>query len=403
MAHSVKSFRHLVYIVSNMTYPPAEGQHANHCLLMRSMRTAGHNVSLIAMVRNRGDLNIDALCESVGGLANVIVIDTMLNYPLLLIRHLFFDFGSSKLRLALKEIISRTPNLVIHLEGIGLVPMVATLKNHAVVVTTTDAWSLRQQRLAPLMKFWHLRKLVLAYSVVSRWVERRYFALAGAVQVVSPVDADYLRQTVPCARIHAIPIFLDLIGKSQDKTPLLNKACPATILFWGDIRVPHISYGLLWLLREVVPLVVVPAKWIVLGRSVPDQRMKALAPDVEFITWVPDIDQLLRSASIVVLPDVQGSGLKNRAVHAMGCGVPVVGTPAAFEGFSVVDELDAMVKGDAAGFAGAVNRLLGDDVLSARMGQQGRRFAIEGYGVEAVAKRWADLYASVQPHASFSR
>ena len=328
------------------------------------------------------------------------VISTKLNYPLLLIKHLFSDAHWGEIAAALSAVLARWPDAVVHLEGIGLVPLVSGLSSQSVVVTTTDAWSLRQHRLAARARSWRLRWFLKAYAALSAWVERRYFPLAGAVQVVSPVDAAYLRHAVPAARVHVIPIALSSQPDLRPVRSTVPMGEPRTVLFWGDIRVAHIADGLKWLLHEVMPLVEPKARWVVLGRHAPEAALQAMAPVVQFVNWVEDVDRFLQAADVVVLPDAEGTGLKNRAVHAMACGVPVVGTPSAFEGLAVTDEVEAMVKADAVQFADGVSRLLVDAGLSERMGQSGRQFAIEGYSIEAVGKCWSELYASVTPRSA---
>lgn len=408
MAHgSEVAPRPVVYVLSSLTYPPLEGQHANHVLLLRAMRAAGHEVALVALARRPEALDAVALAAAVGGLAEVTVIPTRLNYPLMLLQQLVLGawLGGAPLARALRRLQARWPDAVLHLEGIGLVPLVARLGQHAVLVTTTDAWSLRQRRLAALGTTWWRRWFLRGYAAVSAWVERRYFPQAGAVQVVSPVDAQYLRDTVPGARVECIPIALTTLPADASPTAPEQAADTAlpTVLFWGDIRVPHLAQGLRWMLSQVRPHVTQPAQWVVLGRSAPTAELRALAPEVRYLEWVDDVDALLRSAAVVVLPDAQGTGLKNRAIHAMACSVPVVGTPAAFEGFEVTDEDQAMVKAEAAAFADSVQRLLTQPAKAAQMAREGRQFAHEGYAIDAVARRWNALYAGLAPRGRQAR
>ena len=127
-----------------------------------------------------------------------------------------------------------------------------------------------------------------------------------------------------------------------------------------------------------------------------------MAPEIRFLAWHDDIDALLRSADVVVLPDAAGTGLKNRAVHAMACGVPVVGTATAFEGFDVADECDAMVKSTAETFADAITRVLSNPAGARKIAVAGQKFALGRYGALAVGQRWLALYASLSPRLKAS-
>jgi glycosyltransferase involved in cell wall biosynthesis len=296
----------------------------------------------------------------------------------------------------------RWPSAIVHLEGIGLLPLVPALAGHPLLVTTTDAWSLRQRRLSERAGSLPLRLGLRAYAALSSWVERRYLPQAGAVQVVSAVDADYLRRQVPGARVVAVPIALPehTSPRAAEGPSAVNHA--PTVLFWGDIGVPHIAAGLEWLLREVRARVGPVAQWVVLGRREPGPLLAAIGADVRFLTWVDDVDAMLRAADVVVLPDASGTGLKNRAIHAMACGVPVVGTPHAFEGFDVTDESNAMVKASPEAFADAISRLLSSSTAAKCMAAAGRKFALAGYSADSVSRQWQALYLSLAPRLKAS-
>lgn len=387
-------------MLSNSTYPPKEGQHANHVLLMQGLAAKGWQIRLITLVRDASQFDAVALAQAVPGLQPAQVLYTKLNYPLLLLRHLLpWPVPLSGVARAVANMARAHPSAVFHLEGIGLLPLVAGLRGRVVVVTTTDAWSLRQQRLAARapagLRRWFLR----TYAGLSAWAERRFLPLASAAQVVSPADAAYLRQQVPAARVHCIPIALPVPPQVAAAWPGGLGQAVRTVLFWGDIRVAHIADGLQWLLVEVLPLVRLPAQWVVLGRGKPPAALQEAAPGICFVDWVQDIDAFLQSATLVVLPDAAGTGLKNRAIHAMACGVPVVGTPQAFEGFAAVDGQHAMVRATPQAFADAINELLADPVRARQMACQGRQFAVQGYSLDAVAAQWAALYSGALQRA----
>lgn len=399
-AHPAVGYQGLavVFVLSNFTCPPLEGQHANHVRLMQGLQALGFRVGMVTLVRRPELVDVDALQRAVPGLVPLVVLPTRLNYPLLLLRHLLaWPVPTAPMAALLGSVAAAHPGAVLHLEGIGLLPLVRKLRGRAVVVTTTDAWSLRQRRLArrtPVSLRWLFLR---AYAVLSAWAERRYFPEAGAAQVVSPIDAAWLQQQVPAARVVSVPIALPSLSAAP--APAADGSAPI-VLFWGDIRVAHIADGLRWLLTKVLPLVTSPVRWMVLGRGTPPAALQALGPHVDFVDWVDDIDQFLRKAAVVVLPDADGTGLKNRAVHAMACGVPVVGTPPAFEGIPAVDGQHAMVRATPQAFAAAVDQLLGHPAQAQQVAQAGQRFALEGYSLNAVAAQWAALYGDVQRRAS---
>lgn len=113
------------------------------------------------------------------------------------------------------------------------------------------------------------------------------------------------------------------------------------------------------------------------------------------------VPALLRSADVVVsTPRRARFGLA--PLEAMSCGRPVVCT--AVDGLAdLVDDGATGVlvdPGDADGLAAAIRKLLDDDSLSGRLGEQGRRRAVARYDWKQVAERVEDAYSSlVDAHA----
>jgi glycosyltransferase involved in cell wall biosynthesis len=383
----------IVFVLSNFTYPPREGLHAQSAHLIHGLAARGWLLRVIVLARDTRLLDASGFAAWCGANASIQVVRCRLNYPLLLLRNLFFWPWPPAVLGRVAAQAGDAP-AVAHLEGIGLVPLVARLRRMPTVLSTVDAWSLRQLRLSVAAR--GAKKLFLrAYAGLTSFAERRYLPQASAVHVVSESDADWLRSAVPRADIRAIPVALiDGATATAAQAPRAGMR----VVVWGDIGVPHLRAGLVWLLREVRPRVdaVLPGvRWTVLGRTPPDPQTRALARDAEFLAWVDDVAALLRSAGAVALPDASGTGLKNRAIHAMACGVPVVGTPAAFEGFAVMDNREALVRAGPADFADALRNMLASPDEARRVGNAGREFALRGFGPDAVIARWEALYREI--------
>jgi len=57
-------------------------------------------------------------------------------------------------------------------------------------------------------------------------------------------------------------------------------------------------------------------------------KLLTIKPDVS----VEELDELYNKSRVVVVPLLSGAGVKGKVIEAMAKGVPVVGTPIAFEG-----------------------------------------------------------------------
>jgi glycosyltransferase involved in cell wall biosynthesis len=119
-----------------------------------------------------------------------------------------------------------------------------------------------------------------------------------------------------------------------------------------------------------------------------------------FATWLgmrEDMPQLYAAAHVVALPTRYGEGVPKVLVEAAACGRAVVAsdTPGCRE---VVrhDENGLLVRsGDVPALAAAVERLLHDRSLRARMGGRGREIAMAEFGLDRIIGSVEALYASL--------
>jgi glycosyltransferase involved in cell wall biosynthesis len=127
-------------------------------------------------------------------------------------------------------------------------------------------------------------------------------------------------------------------------------------------------------------------------------RLDAAVPCVHFGGIGNDrvLSLVYSAADVFVLPSIQDN-LPNTVLESMACGTPVVG----FDVGGIPDMVRPGVtgerapRGDAAGFADAIRRLLCDDAARQSMAENCRRIAVEEYGLEVQARRYIKLYRSV--------
>jgi glycosyltransferase involved in cell wall biosynthesis len=384
----------LLFVLSNWTFPGKEGLHIQTAAWLAELVRMGVRVRLLVFARDIAAVDTRAIESSWGGGVSVVVHHLGDTYPVLLMKNMVLPARFNPVLRHISQELRTGSYDAVHLEGIGLAPLLPTLSGVApVVMSTVDAWSLRQARLAQQgrgLKKWALR----AYSFVTKWAERRYFPHANAVHVVSSDDAAYLVQTQRLGNVVTIPVGLLHIPPSAE--PQLSTA---PLVFWGDIGVGYLRSGLVWLMTEVVPLLASRHQVVVIGRRAPDEQLvKLCGPGARFLTWVDDVESVLRQASVVVLPDQSGSGMKNRTLSAMACGVPVVGSHFAFEGFDVLDGDHCFVRDTPEDFASTVDTLMRDDGLRRAVGARGRAFVVGRYSIQGVACAWLCLYKSTIDH-----
>jgi glycosyltransferase involved in cell wall biosynthesis len=120
---------------------------------------------------------------------------------------------------------------------------------------------------------------------------------------------------------------------------------------------------------------------------------------VSFVGGVSDerIVELYAEAELAVVPSLY-EGFSLPAIEAMACGVPVVGTTggAIPEVVGSHGETALLVPpGDAGALAGQILEALDDAALRARIGEAGRRRALERYSWSAAARDTVDHYRAL--------
>ncbi len=129
---------------------------------------------------------------------------------------------------------------------------------------------------------------------------------------------------------------------------------------------------------------------------------RGLARFVEVRDWlVPaERDRLLASADALVLPSYI-EGLPMSLLEAMAWGLPVISTTVGSIPEHVRDGVQGLLvqPGDVSELAGAIERIVMDDALRARMGERGRR-AVEPLSVELYVRKVVAIYDSVARNGS---
>ncbi|MFJ2635291.1 glycogen synthase [Streptomyces sp. NPDC087422] len=266
---------------------------------------------------------------------------------------------------------------------------------------------------------WKAEQLGGGYAL-SSWAERTAMESADAVVAVSDGMRGDILGCYPALdpdRVHVIRNGIDTATYRPDpRTDVLSRIGidpqRPYVLFVGRITrqkgVPH----LLRAARELDP-----SAQLVLCAGAPDtpaldREFRALFDELNAVRdgvhWIPAmlprpaVVQLLTHAAVFACPSVyEPLGIVN--LEAMGCGTPVVasavgGIPEVVED-GVTGLLVPYSEEDPAAFeaglARALNRVIGDRAEAERMGAAGRDRAVREFGWDTVARRTAELYASV--------
>lgn len=124
-----------------------------------------------------------------------------------------------------------------------------------------------------------------------------------------------------------------------------------------------------------------------------------VAERVRFLGRVSDgeLAGWYRRATLVVMPSVKLEGFGLTTAEALACGAPVLGTPVGANP-ELLDSIHPALMAPAAtpeGLAEGVNRLLGDPVTLAGIGERCRLRVAPAMGWDAIAARYLDAYRAL--------
>jgi glycosyltransferase involved in cell wall biosynthesis len=196
------------------------------------------------------------------------------------------------------------------------------------------------------------------------------------------------------AAIAVVPNGVDL--SSFRPTPLPPEP---RVLFPGAFHFPPNIHGSIWLCSEIWPRVreAVPDATLELVGREPDKRVLALRaePSVEVVANVPSMAPYFERARVVVVPLRVGSGTRLKAVEAMACARPVVGTAIGLDGLDVNDGVQARLADDPEPFADAIIEVLKSDRVARGLGDAGRAHVEARFGWDRIGSDYARLLSEL--------
>jgi glycosyltransferase involved in cell wall biosynthesis len=208
-----------------------------------------------------------------------------------------------------------------------------------------------------------------------RW-ERKALMSADAVVAVSQDDVARLAQHGIQAQLAPNPtdtqLFASPISALGPQAPPYGK----TVLFVGSLHPPNVR-AVEHLRHIATQLAADPQAAdigiVVVGTCAPPEtgsHFVALGPIEQ-----PRLVELYRTASAAAIPLPDGTGSSLKTIEAMAAGLPVIGTPAAFRGLSVIDGSTGLIETEPDRFAARLVALLHDEARCAQIGSAARQFA----------------------------
>ncbi len=197
---------------------------------------------------------------------------------------------------------------------------------------------------------------------------------------VAQSEANRLNRELNVNKAIGVPLGVDLdyfgefYGKIQ---PRKN-----TIAFLGSMSVAHNEAGVIYFVREILPLIekeIPDATFVIVGGGITSKVKKIATEKVKITGKVDDVRRVVGACSVFVCPLTFGSGIKTKNLEAMAMGVPVVTTSVGAENIDAVDGMDWLIADEEQEFANNVIQVLQNKKLHNELMKNGHQFVEEKF------------------------
>ena len=260
-----------------------------------------------------------------------------------------------------------------------------------------DCWSGRWDVLARSSKNPLRKTLCWSYARFAALVERTNIRHTDIIGVVSKEERERYIALYPevADRTVVLPVrTFSQPAAASSKRAAVDSAEGFHAVIWMNAAVDYgrasVSQALQFL-REYTAAT--PREMSVLLLSRVPTEMLAEKVDLTGVTnveYAEDIGKILSQTDVLILPDVSGSGIKNRAIQGMLSGTGLLVTSVALEGLGLDDEAAvAEIYSDSAGFARGLDAILKQEDADKR--QAALQHAEVLMGSSTVDEFWRDV------------
>jgi glycosyltransferase involved in cell wall biosynthesis len=301
-------------------------------------------------------------------------------------------FHSPAMRRRVRDIVGAGGTDVVFTHTIRMTPFTSGLRHPAEVLFLADSQGLLLGRAVEFEAWW--KRPGLAWE---QWRVNHYTVThsqrARETLALSPLDRDDLVR-IGCPNVVLATHGVDERLFDVQRAP----AAEPTVVFLGNLSVPHNIDAAQFLARDIWPLIrrEEPRARLVIAGAGPVPAIQRLGDrdGIEVPGLIPDLRPLWSSAHVMVAPLRFSTGIQNKVLEPMAAGVPVVTTPQVAEGIEARHGEHLLVATDAQGLAAATLETLRDAASAAERAERARAHVRERFGWGNIVRRLEQVAAA---------
>jgi polysaccharide biosynthesis protein PslH len=214
------------------------------------------------------------------------------------------------------------------------------------------------------------------------------------VALTSARDEAFVKAELPETPTTVVPNGVDL----DAFVPLAGAEEPDTLLYFGAINYFPNEDAVVYFIDQILPKIRAlrpNVRFQILGPGAGAEVLARAGDGVEVLGMVDDVAPFIERAAAVVVPLRIGGGTRLKVVEAMAKGKPIISTHLGAEGIDAVHGEHLLLADQPQDFAAAVEQVLSDRALAARLGAGARELAEDRYSWNSVGRGLEDFYAEL--------
>lgn len=383
----------ILFMTPRFPYPPHKGDQTLAYHRIRTLSTR-HEIVLLTFFERDAELegldHLSQCCRAIHTVRlprwrsywNMLHLGIFSRAPLQILY-----YHSAEYQRKLNDLLHREPFDVVHAFMLRLAPYLRGVAAPK-VLELIDSMQLSMRRIAERSS--GLARLVYSEELRRiRSYERAADHFADRLVFVSEID----RAMVSSDRSVSLPL-----GVISGESPSTQRS-GHVVVFSGNMAYPPNVQAASWFvskawgtIREAVP----DAELWVAGRN-PTAAIRSVAsrPGIRVTGFVPDMRQILLQAQVAIAPMQSGSGMQNKVLEAMACGLPVVATTLGLGAIGARPGEELLVADEPGEFAAAVTGLLLNHDRRASIGSKGWEYVRAHHSWEHIADQIDSLYHAI--------
>ncbi|MCY4147382.1 MAG: glycosyltransferase [Chloroflexi bacterium] len=397
----------ILLLTPDLPYPPESGVALRSFGILRGLREAGHEITLLSFASGEppGQSNpLAELCQQV----QVVPLPShsrrkrllkMLTSPQADMQH---RLASATFEAALKALLKSENFDLIQFFGIEFGLWLRLIQAHGkgakLIYDAQNAEADLQHAIALIDRRQPRRWLAALYSSLqARRLWRFESEICRAVDLVVAVSGEDKQKLLQHAGapIHVVP---NGIHVDAYRPPVPSRRERFTLVFSGKMDYRPNADAIEWFCAEILPRVrkkLPQTRLRIVGRN-PQARTLALTDKQTQVTgWVESVKPYLHAAALYIVPLRMGSGTRLKILQALASGCTVVSTSIGAAGLHADALATLRVADTAEDFADAVVTLLQDDAARGEISRSARDSVQKHYDWSALLPQLLAAYRSI--------